>query len=148
MVRRTETVPLLQALDFGFELQNICVCQGGFLASWHSGVEVSRFTSWHVLKDGFNFRVQTAHAELFTVSQITWKKPLTMYINSMPMKKDNNVFPNLKALLVTHASIGQIVEVILKTVFCLLKKACCFNAIFDILLSGNLGSNAWFSAEK
>lgn len=60
-------VPLAQALDFGFELQNICMCQGGFLASWHSRVEVSRFTSWHILENGFNFRVQTAHVELFTV---------------------------------------------------------------------------------
>lgn len=81
-------VPLAQALDFGFKFQNICMCQGEFLASWHSGVEVSRFTSWHILKDGFSFRVQTAHVELFTVSQITWEKPLTMYINSMPIKKE------------------------------------------------------------
>lgn len=55
--------------------------------------------------------VQTAHIKLFTVSWITWEKPLTMYINSMPMKRDNNKFPNLKALLVTHACIGQIVEI-------------------------------------
>lgn len=104
-------VPLAQALDFGFELQNICMCQGGFQASWHSRAEVSRFTSWHILKDDFSFRVQTAHVELFTVSQISWEKSLTIYIISMPIKRDNNMFPNLKALPVTHAHIGQIVKI-------------------------------------
>lgn len=53
----------------------------------------------------------TAHVELFTALQITWEKPLTMYINSMPIKKDNNMFPNLKALPVIHPHIGQIVEI-------------------------------------
>lgn len=32
-------VPLAQALNFGFELQNICVCQGGFLLPGTAGLK-------------------------------------------------------------------------------------------------------------
>lgn len=49
-------VPLAQALGFGFELQNVCVCQGGFLASCTAGLKSQDsppgiflkrvFTSW------------------------------------------------------------------------------------------------------
>lgn len=88
-------VPLAEPLDLGLNHKTfLCAKEDSYLPGT-AGLKSEDSPLGGLLKIAFKFRTQRAHAEFLDVSQNTPEKSLTMYINSMPIKKDNSIFLNL-----------------------------------------------------